>query len=146
MTNEQFNARIDELWTQTKAGLLPREARFGAIEALTDEYIAQMGKRPEPAQLDRLATLCLYEEVTDATPWKTQNTEYPIHSARQQETIEKNEAFMEPPDKSGKPMRRKRSDYENTVANRAKSTNAARRAKYREFTRVQPVIVRQISL
>jgi hypothetical protein len=135
-----MNARIDELWAQTKAGNLPREERFKAIEQLTDEYIEATGNRPDPDQLDRLASLCLYEELSDDTPWKTQNTEYPIHSARQQEEIEKNEVNMAPPDKSGKPTRRKRSDYENTVANKAKALSKERRQKYREFTKTQPIM------
>jgi hypothetical protein len=92
MTNEELNARINELWTATKRGELPRQARFAAIEQLTEEYIAATGRRPDPAMLDRLATLCLYEEVTDATPWKTRNTERPIHSERQRRTIEEHEA------------------------------------------------------
>ncbi|MDQ0154931.1 hypothetical protein [Robertmurraya andreesenii] len=91
-----LNERIDELWTQTKAGNLPREQRFKAIEALTDEYVVTVGQRPDHTQLDRLATLCLYEEVTDATPWKTRNTERPIHSDRQRRTIEDNEAGSSP--------------------------------------------------
>ncbi|MDH5159840.1 hypothetical protein [Heyndrickxia oleronia] len=75
-----INERIDELWTQTKRNKLPREQRFKAIEALTDEYIAVTGKRPEPAALDRLATLCLYEEVTDSDRMKSRNNEHPILS------------------------------------------------------------------
>lgn len=139
MTNEELNARINELWAATKRGELPRQARFAAIEQLTEEYIAETGKRPEPEQLDRLASLCLYEELTDDTPWKTKNTEYPIHSTRQREEIEKHEVNTAPPEQGGKHTRRKRSDYENTVANKAKSRNAERRKKYREFTKVQPV-------
>ncbi len=139
MTNEELNARINELWAATKRGELPRQARFAAIEQLTEEYIEATGKRPEPEQLDRLASLCLHEELTDSTPWKTQNTEYPIHSARQREEIEKHEANTTPPESSRKPVRRKRSNYENTVVNKAKSRNKERRRTYREFTKVQPV-------
>lgn len=139
MNNAQFNERVNELWAQTKAGNLPRPSRFGAIEALTEEYYAANGKMPDAGALDRLATLCLYEEVTDDTPWKTQNTEYPIHSEEQQKVIEKNEAMITPPDGAGKPTRRKRSDYENTVANKVKSRNIERKKAYREFTKVQPV-------
>ncbi|AZU61054.1 hypothetical protein [Neobacillus mesonae] len=141
MNTTQFNAKIDELWAATKRGELPRAARFEAIERLTNEYIAATGKRPEPAQLDRLATLCLYEEVTDATPWKTKNTEYPIHSEEQRNQIEKNEARFEHADgnKFRKPVRRKRSDYENTVIDR-RAMNAERKRKYRDFTKVQPVV------
>lgn len=83
MNTSEFNERIDELWTQTKADNLPREARFKAIEALTDEYVKVTGKRPEPAQLDRLATLCLYEEVTDSRTNKMQAEERPIMSDNQ---------------------------------------------------------------
>jgi hypothetical protein len=153
MNFEQFNARINDLWTQTKAGKLPRADRFAAIERLTDEYIAVTGRRPDPAQLDRLATLCLYEEVSDSTPWKTRNTEYPVHSDRQREEIEKHEVGEKPIKylandgrKREKPTRRKRSDYENTVVNRkAIARNAERKRKYREFTKVQPVTVWYIS-
>jgi hypothetical protein len=141
MTNEDFNAKIDELFERTKAALLPREERFKAVDELTDEYIAKKGQRPEPEQLDRLASLCLYEELTDATPWKTRNNEYPIHSERQQEEIEKNEVNMAV-ESTGrdKPVRRKRSDYENHFVNKkSQSANAERKRKYREFMKVQPV-------
>lgn len=83
MTNEELNARINELWTATKRGELPRQARFAAIEQLTDGYMAATGRRPDPAMLDRLATLCLYEEVTDNDRMKSRNNESPIMSERQ---------------------------------------------------------------
>lgn len=139
MNSEKFNERVNELWAQTKAGNLTRQARFKAIEALTEEYYAANGKMPDAGELDRLSSLCLYEELTDDTPWKTRNTEYPIHSEEQQRVIEKNESMVNPPDGAGKPTRRKRSDYENTVANKAKSRNIERKKAYREFTKVQPV-------
>jgi hypothetical protein len=85
MNSTQFNERINELWSLTKTGKLPRVERFKAVEDLTDEYINARGKRPEPAQLDRLATLCLYEEVTDPFPDKMARDEYPIMSADQAE-------------------------------------------------------------
>jgi hypothetical protein len=142
MNIEQFNEAIDALWTETKAGLLPREMRFKVIEELTDNYIETSGNLPDTAQLDRLATLCLYEEVTDSTPWKTRNNEYPIHSDRQQEEIEKNEVNVGNVHSvtRDKPVRRKRSDYENHFVNKkAQSDNAERNKKYREFTKIQPV-------
>lgn len=141
MTNEEFDVKINDLFERTKSGLLQRENRFKAVEQLTDEYITVNGQRPEPEQLDRLSSLCLYEELTDATPWKTKNNEYPIHSARQQEEIEKNEVNMTV-ESTGrdKPVRRKRSDYENHFVNKkVQSANAERKKKYREFTKVQPV-------
>lgn len=89
MTNAEFNEQINELWAQTKAGNLPRDARFKAIESLTDEYVEATGKRPDSGALDRLATLCLYEEVTDDDRMKVRNNEAPIMSDRQ---IERREA------------------------------------------------------
>jgi hypothetical protein len=83
MNKTLFNERINELWAQTKAGKLPRQARFAAIKRLTDEYIAATGRRPDPVQLDRLATLCLYEEVTDKDRMKMRKNEYPIMSDEQ---------------------------------------------------------------
>jgi hypothetical protein len=80
MNKALFNERINELWTQTKTGKLPRAERFVAIERLTDEYITANGRRPDPAQLDRLATLCLYEEVTDDNSYKMSHEDEPILS------------------------------------------------------------------
>lgn len=95
MTNEELNERINELWAQTKAGKLPRQARFAAIEQLTEEYIAANGRRPDPAMLDRLATLCLYEEVTDHHPDKMTRDEYPIMSDTQEEERHSDEVLTE---------------------------------------------------
>lgn len=83
MNNEQLNAQIDELWAQTKAGNLPRGARFEAIERLTDGYISANRKRPPVNALDRLATLCLYEEVSDINPHKVMHEEDPVLSMYQ---------------------------------------------------------------
>ncbi|PAE09693.1 hypothetical protein CHI02_23875, partial [Niallia circulans] len=83
MNNEQLNAQIDALWAHTKAGNLPRGARFEAIERLTEEYVAANGKRPPAHILDRLATLCLYEEMTDKRKNKMQAEESPVMSGNQ---------------------------------------------------------------
>lgn len=100
MTNAELNAKIDELWAQTKAGNLPREfngqsPRFAAIERLTDDYITATGKRPEPAQLDKLATLCLYEEVTDPNEHKMLHEPEPVLSDRQYDRRKKREWWRE---------------------------------------------------
>ena len=95
MTNEQLNARINELWTATKHGELPRQARFAAIEQLTDEYIEATGRRPDPAMLDRLATLCLYEEITDHHPDKMSREEDAVMSERQYDRRKKSESWRE---------------------------------------------------
>lgn len=78
-----INERINDLWAQTKAGNLPREQRFRAIEQLTDAYYQASGKLPDTAALDRLATLCLYEEVTDSRSNKMKAQKQPIMSDNQ---------------------------------------------------------------
>lgn len=95
MNFEQFSERINDLWTQTKAGKLSRADRFAAIERLTDEYIDATGRRPDPAHLDRLATLCLYEEITDPHPDKMARDEYPIMSDTQEEERHSDEVLTE---------------------------------------------------
>ncbi len=145
MTNEELNAKINELWAATKRGDLPRQARFAAIEQLTEEYIEATGRRPDPAMLDRLATLCLYEEVTDDTPYKIQNTEYPIMGDRMFEERKarnvKESTINTEQERTLTGSRRKRSPYEHAYIDRhAKIRNTERRKKYREFTKVQPVI------
>jgi hypothetical protein len=164
MTTTELNAKIDELWAQTKAGNLPREERFKAIEMLTEDYFASTGMRPEPEQLDRLATLCLYEEVTDDTAWKSRQTEYPFLSddqlARRKDGVHqrKNEAGQREValEKAWSvatdgrdnrtPKRRERSDNENIqMDNNVRSRNRQRQKVYREFTAVQPVITYKLS-
>ncbi|MEK5109855.1 hypothetical protein MHI57_24650 [Cytobacillus sp. FSL K6-0129] len=95
MNNAQFNERVNELWAQTKAGNLPRPSRFEAIEALTEEYFVANGKMPDAGALDRLSTLCLYEEVTDPHPDKMTRDEYPIMSATQEEERKSDEVLTD---------------------------------------------------
>jgi hypothetical protein len=140
MNFEQLNARINELWTQTKAGKLPRADRFAAIERLTDEYIAATGRRPDPAQLDRLATLCLYDEITDSTPYRIQNTEYPIMGERLfNERSAKNVPLKSTDYEQERKLtgsRRKRHKSENAYIDRTvKAKNKERRKRYNDFVR-----------
>lgn len=83
MNNAEFNDKVDELWKKTKDGELFRKERFEAIEALTDAYILANDKKPEAGALDRLSTLCLYEEVTDKHPDKMAREDAPIMSDTQ---------------------------------------------------------------
>ena len=84
MTNEQLDAAINAMWKATKAGALQRAERFEAIQELTDSYVETNGKRPPHTSLDRLATMCLFEEDNDPTPYKIRNTEYAFHSERRE--------------------------------------------------------------
>jgi hypothetical protein len=120
---------IDDLFARAKRGepeLADRSKRMKLIEDLTEAYVTQTGERPDPTQLDRLATLILREELTDATPWKTRNTEYPITSERQEDEYAKKRVPLSAAidrgvdgDSHGLPTRRKRSKAENAYMDRS---------------------------
>jgi len=104
MTAQEFAEKINDIWTKTKTGkLCDRQVRFAVIERLVDEYIAKNGKRPEPEQLDRLATLCLYEEMKDSHPDKMSREEFPIMSDEQYARRTEG-AHVRRRDKDGKPL------------------------------------------
>jgi hypothetical protein len=156
----KLHADITELQTATKRGELPREVRLGMIEGLTEGYFAKTGEMPDAVALERLADLCLYEELTDDDRMKVRNNEYPFLSneqlARRQEgkhkrkddnpNIEVPLGIAENYGADGLvhsyPTRRQRSERENRFVDKeARIRNKERRDKYTEFTKVQPVII-----
>ena len=56
---------------------LDRDSRFEAITHLIEN------NRFTPSELDELTDACLHEELTDRTPWKVRNTDYPIFNDMQ---------------------------------------------------------------
>lgn len=177
MNNDKFNEMINDKWARTKSAfsaakeslttcelttLAYRPVRLKAIEALIEAYIIARDERPEPAQLDRLATLCLYEEVTDPSRMKMRDNEYPIMSdeqkARRQEgkhsrgSTVSGEVPLGAADSTGVdgksygiPTKRMRNKRENNFVDKeSKSRNMERKKVYGEFTKVQPVIVVKI--
>jgi hypothetical protein len=154
---------ITELQKATKRGELPRELRLVKIEELTEGYYAKTGEMPDGVALERLADLCLYEELTDDDRMKVRNNEYPFLSetqlARRQEGLharggtsgEVPLAAAESVGTDGRsygiPTRRERNKRENRFVDKeAKIRNKERKHTYVEFTKVQPVIVRKMSL
>lgn len=158
-----LHEEITKLQTATKRGELPREVRLVKIEALTEEYYAKTGELPDGKALERLADLCLYEELTDDDRMKVRNNEYPFLSetqlARRQEGkhVRKDGVSGEVPltaaDSVGidgrnhsVPKRRERNTRENRFVDKeAKIRNKERKEKYDEFTKVQPVEIRHVS-
>lgn len=121
MTEQQLHALIDEL----EAKNLPREERAAEIERICDEYIERTGRRPSVSALSRMTNIFLREELTDKTPWKTANTEYPIINKWRLRRIAANETELKPHmyidadgRRQGKPHRRKRTKYENAYVDR----------------------------
>lgn len=145
-----LHEEITKLQSATKRGELPREVRLVKIEQLTDDYFARTGAYPDEVALERLADLCLYEDLTNPSLTKMQDEEYPFLSERQFDRRDSKEIAtgekamgMNAMDgqKHSIPERRKRTGYENRfVDKKAKSRNQERKRRYAEFTKVQPVI------
>lgn len=145
-----INEEIAKLQAATKRGELPREVRLVKIEELTERYYAATGKMPDGSALEKLADLCLHEELTDPNPDKVTREEYPFMSEHQFDRRDSRESSVgDAIDNSAAdgrkhypPTRRNRSDYENKLVDKkAKIRNADRKKRYKEFTKVQPVEV-----
>jgi hypothetical protein len=86
----EFKRYVDELFTYAKVAgryagydLADRAERMALIDELIESYIAATGQRPDSVQLDRLASLCLREELTDNRKNKMRSEENPIMSENQ---------------------------------------------------------------
>lgn len=127
---EQAHAYADLLWylaQADKSGGTPSlvSDRCTSVEILCEAHYEQLGRIPDSSVLDRLASLILFDDLTDDTPWKTQNTEYPIESERQELDYHKGLTTRAVPDSlstDGKdyrmPTRRVRSPSENAHMDR----------------------------
>lgn len=100
---------------------LSRDERIKAIDEMINAYTDETGKRPDSAQLERLANQIMLEELTDNHPDKVTREEYPIFTQLQLErrrNVEVNITAAETVDSSGIdrriPTRRKRSNNELT--------------------------------
>jgi hypothetical protein len=147
---EELHEAITQLQQATKRGEMPREVRLGRLDALAEEYFAKAGEMPDAVALERMADLCLWEELTDNDRMKVRNNEYPILSEHQFDrrdnvvSVVGDDIENSPSDgrKHLKPTRRVRSDYENKFVNKkAKIRNKERKKAYTEFTKVQPVVI-----
>jgi hypothetical protein len=158
LNNAQAKTKLHEEITQlqaaTKRGEMPREVRLVKIEALTETYVATTGEWPDAVALERLADLCLYEELTDPNPDKMTAEEYPFMGEHQFDRRDKRESAVGSDidnssadgRKHTKPTRRVRTDYENKFVNKkAKIRNKERKKVYHEFTKLQPVDIRHIN-
>lgn len=90
--NEELAQYIDGLFSQDKAEKLARQTRLDASDSLIESYVKHTGLRPPGAQLGRLATLILRDELADDTPWKTRQEDAPFLSDTQLYRRRQNEA------------------------------------------------------
>ena len=147
----QFETYVNTLATRLRdshsEAISNRDVRAKEIKSLTNAYVGAVGQRPEPKQLERLADLLLYEELSDTHPDKMTLAEYPIMSDHQLSRRHSGEVSMKVAEEYGSdnrcykpPVRRKRTRKETWQIDReAKSRNEERRKVYREFTREQVV-------
>lgn len=157
----KLHEEITKLQQVTKRGEMPRDVRLVKIEELTENYFDKTGEWPDGVALERLADLCLYEELTDNDRMKVRNNEYPFLSetqiARRQEGVHarggtSGEVPLSAADSLGSdgknygiPTRRERNSRENRFVDKeAKIRNKERKHKYAEFTKVQPVITNNL--
>ncbi|MGX5702369.1 hypothetical protein [Bacillus cereus] len=147
----QFETYITTLITSLResdfSAISDRDVRAEEIKSLTDAFVETVGERPDPKQLERLADLLLYEELSDTHPDKMTREEYPIMSEHQLSRRHSGEVSMKVAEEYGvdrrnykPPVRRKRTRKETWQIDReAKSRNEERRKAYREFMGVQAV-------
>lgn len=146
----QANVEADAKFADTLAN---RQLRMQIVEDLTECYREAAGDWPDGKTLEKLTDAILSEELTDMHPDKITRAEYPFMSDWQLDARHENEysealgeAHGSDGRKHSQPTRRTRTGREHFAVNkRTKSRNAERKRKYREFTKVQPVIVRHIS-
>lgn len=81
--NAELAQYIDGLFSKDKADKLPRQTRLDASDSLVESYVRHTGERPPSAQLGRLATLILRDELADKNEHKIRHNERPIMSNRQ---------------------------------------------------------------
>jgi len=147
---ESINKSADDLHANTLAN---RQLRMQIVEDLTEQYFEAAGDWPDGKTLEKLTDAILSEELTDMHPDKITRAEYPFMSDWQLDARHENEysealgeAHGSDGRKHSQPTRRTRTGREHFAVNkRTKSRNAERKRKYREFTKVQPVITRWIT-
>lgn len=153
-TLESIINEANEIIEQTKKGELDREPRMARLTELCDDLALTAeeyrNKDAIYALIERLTNALLHEELTDPTPWKSQQSEYPVYSesmlgARSWKDVPQDLASEYGTDKKNyaKPTRRKRNKSELAFADRnVKSRERARKASYRAFIKGEDVPVR----
>lgn len=85
-SSAQFSEYVSLLYHLAKKSETTAQERIDKVEQLTEAYFNCRGTAPASAQLDRLASLILRDELTDDTRLnKMSAEEYPLLSDRQRE-------------------------------------------------------------
>ncbi|OIN67407.1 hypothetical protein BLD48_05825 [Exiguobacterium sp. KRL4] len=151
---ESIINEANEIIEQTKKGELDRGPRMDRLTELCDDLALTAeeyrNKDNIYALIERLTNALLHEELTDPTPWKSQQSEYPVYSEnmldkKSQKNVPQELASEYGMDRKnhGRPVRRKRTKSELAFADRTvKSRERARKASYRAFVQGEDVPVR----
>ena len=96
---EQAHAYADLLWSLAQADKrvgIPSKAadRCVSVDVLCEAHYAQVGQMPDSNVLERLASLILFDELSDSHPDKVTREEYPILSDSQLDEREKDERLV----------------------------------------------------
>lgn len=134
----KMDERAAKAHGQPNATYSPQSVRNSVIKRLCDEYISVRGKRPDPAQLDRMATLLLRDDYVNAVQYSKKNAEYTFHtdSVLDKKTYKdvSSKAIDYEQERKMIGARRKRSPHEHAYVDRtAKIRNAERKQRYKAF-------------
>ncbi|WP_096436517.1 hypothetical protein [Alteribacter populi] len=163
---EQLKTEISVIERKVREGGMCFEERSAEIDRVSKEYVLRLssfndaqkaaeelsaessGRKPrelpinppDTALLDRLSDLLLHEDLTDKTPWKIRNTEYPFMNARMTEDRKakdvKVSAIEREQERKLGGTRRMRAPQEHAFMDRAaRNKNAERRRKYNAFVK-----------
>lgn len=88
---EQSHEYVDLLYKLAKMSDSSAQDRIYRVEAMTEAYFSTFGKHLDSVVLGRLASLILYDELTDPHPDKMTLEDYPILSDSQRVEREKKE-------------------------------------------------------
>lgn len=136
---EAFISRVTEF---IEDHIEDRTERIAAIDRLIAEYTETHGENPPTTALDVLADYVLYEEIHDPHPDKMSRNEYPIMSARQEETRRDREYSLSLADNydldgvnRAKPEKRHRTAKEVRFVDKlSRNKNRKRNAQYKKDT------------
>ncbi|GAF23270.1 hypothetical protein JCM19047_3076 [Bacillus sp. JCM 19047] len=78
MTEQYLLDRMEDLKIHAKTGAMSRPGRFKEIEKLIEAYYDQHEKVPPSYMLEKLASLCLHEELSNRNSHKMAHECFPI--------------------------------------------------------------------
>lgn len=95
MNNQDAHNEVTAEFTRYKNEKTTREHRMSFADDLYERFFAENGDfRIATTVLDRLTTLILKDELSDTHPDKMSREDYPIMSARQEDTRRRKERSM----------------------------------------------------